>query len=152
MGRKGFPSEVFNAETARKKNHLEPIKGSGFVFSASNLSISPPFGRSTNSVRTTWPFIKHVRGKFSKYRALPGALTHRRTLGRTGSLAGWLPAASRAYFLVQTKESGLLLASSGPACCLHHRSLRPAQAWCQKPQNISWEEGMKTRVTGFVPY
>lgn len=61
MERKWFPSELFSAAVARKKDPSGPTEGWGFVFSTSNLSISPPFGRSTNSVRAAWPFTKHVR-------------------------------------------------------------------------------------------
>lgn len=61
-----------------------------------------------------WPFKKHVREQILQVQATTlrlWALTHRSVQGRTGPLAVWFPAASRAYFLVQRKESGLLLAS-----------------------------------------
>lgn len=150
--RKWFPSELFHAEVTRKKDLSGPTEGSGSVFSTSNRNISPPLGRNTHSVRAAWPFAKHVREQMFQAQGTARGPDALEGSGRTGPLAGWLPAASRAYFLVQRNESGLLLASPGPARCPPRRSLRPAQAWCQKPQNVSWVEGARTRVTGSVPH
>lgn len=61
VGEKAVPFRALQCRGGKEKGSFRACRRSGFVFSTSNLSISPPFGRSTNRVRAAWPFTKHVR-------------------------------------------------------------------------------------------